>query len=52
MADLSLFDPDKEFEFSDEHIFSKSKNSCFLGHKLKGKVYGIIANNQVVLKND
>ncbi|WP_115462861.1 dihydroorotase [Winogradskyella aurantiaca] len=52
LADLSLFDPDKEFEFSDEHIFSKSKNSCFLGHKLKGKVYGIIANNQVVLKND
>ena len=52
LADITLFDPDQEFKFSADHIYSKSKNSCFLGHELKGKVYGIIANNQVVLKDD
>ena len=52
LVDLTLFDPDETYKFSTSHIYSKSKNSCFLGHELKGKVYGIIANNQVVLKDD
>jgi len=43
-ADLSLFNPDKEYTFSEKDIFSKSKNSIFLGEKLKGEVYGIINN--------
>ncbi|MEO6347510.1 MAG: dihydroorotase, partial [Aquaticitalea sp.] len=48
-ADLSLFNPNGEFEFSKENILSSSKNAIFLNHKLKGKAYGIISNNQLIL---
>ena len=44
-AQLSLFNPSEIYVFKDKHIQSKSKNSLFLGTKLKGKVYGVIANN-------
>ena len=44
-AQLSLFNPSEPYVFKEKHIQSKSKNSLFLGTKLKGKVYGIIANN-------
>ena len=46
-ADLSLFEPKSEFIFSRQHIFSKSKNSMFLGEKLKGKVLGSIYNDSL-----
>ncbi|WP_037314106.1 dihydroorotase family protein [Salegentibacter sp. Hel_I_6] len=41
-ADLSLFIPDENYEFTENHIFSTSKNSIFKGYKLKGKALGII----------
>lgn len=47
-ATLSLFDPDSEYIFEEGHIRSSSRNSCFLGHKMKGKVYGIVSNNQLI----
>lgn len=47
-AALTLFDPDREYLFGEGHIRSSSGNSCFLGHKMKGKVYGIISNNQLI----
>lgn len=50
VANLSLFNPDKVYEFSKSHILSKSKNSAFLGKTLKGETYGVIANNKIVLK--
>jgi dihydroorotase len=46
-ACLSLFNPNIEYEFSKENIISKSKNSCFIGSKLKGKALGIISNNSI-----
>lgn len=46
IADLTLFNPDNEYTFSLKDISSKSKNSIFLGEKLKGKVYGIINNEK------
>ena len=46
-ANLSLFNPDTKYSFTNEHIHSTSKNSCFLGCELKGKVYGIISNNKI-----
>jgi dihydroorotase len=48
-AELSLFDPKPESVFTKKEILSKSNNSAFLGKKLKGKVYGIFANNQLIL---
>ena len=44
-ADLSLFNPDSEYKFQKQHIFSKSKNSIFLDETLKGKVLGSIYND-------
>jgi len=49
MANLTLFNPDIKYAFSETDIVSKSKNSAFLGLELKGKAYGIIANNKIVL---
>jgi dihydroorotase len=50
-AELSLFNPSVDYKFSKEHIKSSSKNAIFEGHILKGKVYGIIANNQMIFNN-
>ncbi|WP_422104594.1 dihydroorotase [Winogradskyella sp.] len=50
LADLSLFNPDATYQFDKSNITSRSKNSAFLGLELKGKVYGVIANNKIVLK--
>ncbi len=47
-ANLSLFNPDLEYTFSEESILSTSKNSAFIGTILKGKAYGIVANGQLV----
>jgi len=48
-ANLTLFNPDFEYEFTESDIFSTSKNSVFLNKKLNGRVYGIISNNKLVL---
>jgi len=48
-ADLTLFNPDTIYKFSQTDISSKSKNAIFKGHTLKGKAYGIIANNKIIL---
>ena len=48
-ADLSLFNPKKEWVFSEKNITSTSDNAALLGCNLKGIVYGIIANNNIVL---
>lgn len=50
IANLSLFNPNKTYVFNNENIHSKSKNSIFLNSKLKGIVYGIIANNKIITK--
>lgn len=49
-ADLTLFNPDKDWMFTSENILSKSKNSAFLNQPMKGWVYGIYNNNQLILK--
>lgn len=48
-AELTLFNPDGNWEFSEKDILSTSKNAALLGSKLKGKPYGIVSNNQLVL---
>lgn len=47
-ANLSLFNPDEKFTFSEAEIFSTSKNSIFLGQDLKGKAYGIITEKGIL----
>ena len=49
IADVTLFNPDLEYIFTKNHIASTSKNSPFINKKLKGNVYGVFANNQLIL---
>ncbi|QHI35585.1 Dihydroorotase [Kordia antarctica] len=47
-ANLTLFNPDGNYTFTEKNIHSTSKNSAFLGKKLKGTVYGIIHKHQKI----
>ena len=48
IADIVIFDPNEEYVYTKDMIVSKSKNSPFIGKKLKGKVkYTIVAGNIV-----
>jgi dihydroorotase len=49
IANITLFTSEGESIFEKENILSKSKNSAFLGQPMKGKVYGCIHQNQIVL---
>ena len=49
IACLTLFNADEEYIFDISMIKSKSKNSAFLGKKLKGKVIGIINKGKIEL---
>lgn len=48
-ANLSFFTTHNDWTFSKENILSKSKNSAFLGQKMKGKAIGIYNNQKLVL---
>jgi dihydroorotase len=48
-ACLTLFNADEGYIFTEQMIKSKSKNSPFIGKKLKGKVIGIINKGKVEL---
>ena len=45
-ANLTLFDPQAEWIFDQSNNFSKSKNSPFLGKKMKGKVVAVFNNSK------
>lgn len=46
-ANLTLFQPDETYTFTEEHLRSASKNNPFIGKTLKGKVKGTIIHSQV-----
>ena len=48
-ANIALFTTNNEWIFGKENILSKSKNSAFLGQKMKGKAIGIYNNGKLVL---
>ncbi|WP_350285995.1 dihydroorotase [uncultured Croceitalea sp.] len=48
-ANLTLFDPDVSYSFEPAHILSRSKNTIFMGHQMKGTVYGIINDGKLNL---
>jgi dihydroorotase len=47
---ITLFNPETSWTFTKENILSKSKNSAFLGVKMKGKVYGIYNQGKLILQ--
>lgn len=48
-ADLTLFQAEKTFEFTPDMIRSKSKNTPFTGHTLKGRVVGVVSKDGLYL---
>lgn len=50
IADITIFDPNIEYIYEKESIVSKSKNTPFIGKKLKGQVAYTIVNGNVVYK--
>ena len=48
-ANITLFDPEPDYAFSEKDIRSTSMNSAMLGKKLKGRAYGIYSNKKLVL---
>ena len=46
---ITLFNPIINYTFSINNLVSKSKNTIFENQNLKGKVYGVMANNKVYL---
>ena len=44
-ANLTLFNPAKQYVFEKSHIVSSNKNSGFIGKELKGEVIGVVNNN-------
>ncbi len=49
-ANLTLFNPTTDYTFTKANIHSTSKNTIFENKALKGKAYGIFANNQLILQ--
>ena len=47
IADITIIDPDKEYVFTAKDFVSKSKNSPFIGRKLKGRAEVTIVGGKV-----
>ncbi len=50
-AKLTLFNPTENYTFQKDMILSTSKNAIFENYPLKGKVYGVFSNNQLILNS-
>ena len=48
-ANLTIFDPNLEWTYTEEHIQSKSKNTPFVNQTFKGKVLGVVNNGKYQL---
>ena len=51
IADLTIYNPEMQYTYEKRDIVSKSKNTPFIGKKLKGKVIYTIVNGKIVYNN-
>ena len=51
VADICIFDPNEEWTVDPEKLHSKSKNTCFKGKTLKGRVKYTIVDGEVVYED-
>ncbi len=50
-ADVTLLDPDAEWEIDPRNFFSKSRNTPFSGWKVKGKAITVIVEGRVLMRD-
>lgn len=50
IADLTIFDPNEKYVYTENKIVSKAKNSPFIGKELKGKVKYTVVSGKIVYK--
>jgi dihydroorotase len=50
-ADITIIDPEREWVFGETPIVSKSKNSPFIGWRLKGSVTEVFVNGKPLLRD-
>jgi dihydroorotase len=48
-ANLTIFNPKLEWEFSEKHIASKSRNTPFIGKRFIGKAVAVVNNSKMVV---
>ncbi len=48
VADITIFDPNEKYVYTEDMIVSKSKNSPFIGKELKGKVKYTMVSGRIV----
>ena len=51
IADLTIFDPNEKYVYTEEKIVSKAKNSPFIGKELKGKVKYTLVSGKVMYQD-
>jgi len=51
-ADIVIIDPDVTWQVKSEDFVSKSKNSCFINERLKGKVVKTIYRGTIAYSAD
>ncbi|MBC8275676.1 MAG: dihydroorotase, partial [Chloroflexi bacterium] len=51
-ADITLFDPNKEWVVSSRNFASKGKNTPFDGYQFKGRVMATIFAGDIVYQDD
>ncbi|MBI5917626.1 MAG: dihydroorotase [Bacteroidetes bacterium] len=52
LANLTIFDPNLEWTFTKKDIFSKSKNTPFVGWRMKGKVLGVVNGGRTFFRDE
>lgn len=50
LADLTLFSPNSNWNFSKETIFSNTSNTPLVGKELTGEIFGVINNGKLAIK--
>ncbi len=50
IADITIIDPEEEWEYTADKVRSLSKNSPFLGQRMKARVSDVIAGGRVVFR--
>ncbi|HQJ59754.1 MAG TPA: amidohydrolase family protein, partial [bacterium] len=52
IADITIFDPDRQWTIDKDRFMSKSRNTPFHGFNVQGAVFATIADGKIIYKRD